>query len=87
MTTRWMQAETVLSTDLGDEMVLLDVGTRAMHTLNPTGRVVWSSIEDGLEATVERMCTQFDIDAVTAQTDAVELVEELVASGLLVERT
>ena len=72
-------------TGLGDEAVLLDTGTRAMHTLNQTEWVVWSSIEDGLEVTVERLCAQFAVDADTALADARELLDELVASDLLVE--
>jgi hypothetical protein len=56
-----------------------------MHTLNETGSVVWSSAEDGLDVVVERLSTQFAVDVDTARADATELLDELVAKGLLAE--
>jgi hypothetical protein len=85
MTTRWTRTDAVMATDLGDEVVLLNVETRAMHTLNETGSVVWSSAEDGLDVVVERLSTQFAVDVDTARADATELLDELVAKGLLAE--
>ena len=86
MAKQWVRPDTVMVSDLGDEVVLLDTATRAMHTLNRTGRVVWMSIEDGIDAAVDRVAAQFAVDADTARRDVVELVDGLVASGLLVER-
>jgi hypothetical protein len=74
-----------MATDLGDEIVILNTESRAMHTLNETGRVVWMFAEDGLDVTVEQLCTTFTIDADTARGDATELLGELVAKGLLDE--
>ena len=56
-----------------------------MHTLNETGRVVWTCAEDGLDVVVEQLCTTFAIDSDTARNDATELLDELVAKGLLDE--
>ena len=86
MTKRWTRRDGVMATDLGDEIVVLNSQSRAMHTLNATGRVVWTCAEDGLDAVVEQLCTTFAIDADTARADATELLDELVAKGLLDER-
>jgi hypothetical protein len=74
-----------MATDLGDEIVVLNSTTRAMHTLNETGRVVWTCAEDGLDVVVDQLCTDFAIDSDTALADATELLDELVAKGLLDE--
>lgn len=85
MTERWSRRDGVMATDLGDEIVVLNSQSRAMHTLNETGRVVWTYAEDGLDVMVEQLCTEFSVDADTARRDAAELLDELVAKGLLDE--
>ena len=57
MTRRWTRCDGVMATDLGDEIVVLNSKSRAMHTLNETGRVVWTCAEDGLDVVVEQLCT------------------------------
>ena len=76
-----------MSTDLGDELVLLNTTNREMHTVNATGRVVWLHAEDGLDVIIEQLRAQFDVDSATATADAQELLDDLLAAGLLVEKT
>ncbi len=85
MTRRWTRRDGVMSTDLGNELVVLNSQTRAMHTLNETGRVVWTWAQHGLDVVVEQLCTTYAIDTDTARSDATELLDQLVAKGLLDE--
>ena len=79
-----MRNPDVISTDLGDEFLLLDPHTRAMFTLNSTGRVVWQHVEDGVDAIVTILTEQFAIGPEQAQTDVRALIAELVSAGLIV---
>jgi hypothetical protein len=74
----------VIETDLGDELVLLDPGTRAMFTLNATGREVWRHLDAGVEAVVTALTSTFGISAQRARSDAIELIAELTGAGLVV---
>lgn len=85
MTRRWIRRDGVMATDLGDEVVVLNSQSRAMHTLNETGCVVWTCAEEGLDVVVEQLCANFLIDSDTVRSDATELLDELVAKGLLDE--
>jgi hypothetical protein len=74
----------VVETDLGDELVLLNVTTRGMFTLNATGRTIWRGYNaGGLEQAVADLETQFEVSAAQARIDALTLLRELHAQGLL----
>jgi predicted RNase H-like nuclease len=78
-----MRNPDVIETDLGDELVLLDPKTRAMFTLNATGREVWRHAEDELDQIVSALTTSFAITADRARGDIVALIAELTSAGLV----
>ena len=67
-------------------MVLLDGADGRYWTLNPSGCVVVKALGDGggLDAAAAALVAEFDIDPDTAALDAVRLVDQLSAAGLLV---
>jgi hypothetical protein len=74
----------VIVTDLEDELVLLDLVSKQMFSLNVIGRVLWLELPRyGLEATVGRITAAFDVAPETAHADAVVLIEHLTANKLL----
>ena len=84
MTPEWTQNPDVIATDLGDELVLLHRNTRAVFTLNATGREVWRRLEEPctIDAAVEAVTTAFTVDEATARTDVTRLLDELIAADL-----
>lgn len=70
---------------LEGEAVLLHAGTKEYFRLNETGQVVWRLIEAGadVDAIVARLLAEFSVDAATARTEAGQLLEQLVAAGLV----
>lgn len=74
---------TVIETDLGDELVLLDPQNQGMFSLNEVGRVIWKHLPSGLEAAIGQVVAEFEIDEATAKQDTLELVEQLKNAGLL----
>lgn len=74
----------VVKTDLGDELLLLNVATRGTYTLNATGRCIWRAYQvGGLEAAVTDLEAQFEVGAAQARSDALALLSDLWAQGLL----
>ena len=85
MTTSWRANDDVIATDLDNELVLLDPTTRAMFTLNATGRVIWQQIEAGHTTAdiVRAVVAAFEIDDITAAADVDTLTLKLSGAGLI----
>ena len=81
----WSRNDDVVATDLDDEIVLLNPATRAVFTLNPTGRAVWHRLADSasLDELVKVLVTEFAVDDVTAARDVRAVLEDLAAAGLV----
>ena len=79
-----MSTARVVETDLGDELVLLNIATRNMFTLNTSGRTIWRGYRSGgLEAAVAELVAQFEVSPAQARRDALVLLRELQTQGLL----
>lgn len=73
---------------VGDEVVVLDLGSREIHGLEGVGAFVWERLGD--EPTLEELTVavveRYRVDAEQAAADLEGFVAELIAAGL-VERT
>lgn len=76
----------VLGTRLENEAVLLHLGTKRYYRLNTTGTVIWTGVEEGLSRAeiVDRLCSEFDVDAGEANRAATALLADLAANELIV---
>ena len=71
---------------LGGEMMIMSAVDSTFFTLNPVATVIWQAADGRtqLSEIVERqVCSEFEIDAETAQRDVERFVEELSAHGIL----
>ena len=70
---------------VGEDLVLLQLDRGTYYSLNSTGAWLWEQIGDG--ATLTQLCAslaeEFGTDAATARNDLTELVDALVAEGLV----
>jgi hypothetical protein len=78
--------DTVLMRTVRDEVVLLDMAGEEYYGLNAVGACVIRSVKDGadVDAAVAAVVDAFDAPEEQIRADVVALVEELVATGLLV---
>ena len=86
MTQAWRRDPAITCTDLETCSVLLDPRTQRVFDLNPTGSVVWASIDEGVETAVERVVSAFAVGEKAARRDVMDLVEQLAEADLLVSR-
>lgn len=56
-----------------------------LHTLNDAATMLWTLAAQGasIDDAAALLCKEFEVDAVTAQTDAAECLDDLVARRIL----
>jgi hypothetical protein len=86
MQARAKPAKDVLFRDLGGETVLLDTASGSYFGLNEVGARIWALLTGGenVASTLATLEAEYDAPAEKLRADLLALVEELVASGLLV---
>jgi hypothetical protein len=77
----------VLAQVVGFEAVLLDLDTEHYFGLDWVGTSMWQALTaaDTLGEAYDRLLDEFEVEPEVLETDLVAFVDELVATGLLVE--
>ncbi|WP_254568522.1 PqqD family protein [Oscillatoria sp. HE19RPO] len=75
----------ILAQELAGEVVLMNIDNEMYYSLNSVGSQIWQLLSDrlDLETAIEQLLRRFDIDEATLRQDVTQLVDELVAQGLL----
>lgn len=82
---RFTRSSDVLSQEVGDEAVLLDLASEKYFGLNPVGRRIWELLEQHpVLGDVHRLlCEEFDADPARIKADLLMLIGQLHTAGLL----
>lgn len=77
---------TVLSREVGDETVLVDLENELYYSLNTTGALVWSRLISGntLPEIIDETAERHGLTPQTARQDVGTLVDQLLSAGLLI---
>lgn len=86
LTTRVCPAPDVLVSQVGDELVLLDLGSEQYFGLDPVARSMWDKLMNGndIETAVDALLEEYEVDRQQLLNDLSNLLEQL-ASRKLVE--
>ncbi len=78
---------TVHARQFDDEVIVLDLEAGTYFSLDSVGSVIWGELAAGrcLEEAASQVVARFEVDEERALRDAVELANELLALGLLVD--
>ena len=78
-------AEAVVSRDLDNETVLLNLDTGIYFGLDPVASDMWRAIQatGSLHDAYEAVCTEYDAEPAVLQADLLQLVAQMLAKGLL----
>lgn len=78
-----------VSSRVGDELVILDLDSSMYYSLDPVGARIFELLQEPtpLDALVEQVTAEFDVDPRTAGADLLALVDTLVAEKLVEART
>lgn len=76
----------VMSRQVGEETVILDLGSGMYFGLDPVGARIWQLIAEGhqVDAVVSRLLSEFEVAEDQLRQDVDNLVSELVSRGLIV---
>jgi hypothetical protein len=77
----------VVSTELGEEAVLLHLQSQRYYTVNETGLAIWSLLAEprSLDEIVDALAQDFEVTREDARTAARAFLDELLADGLVRE--
>ena len=77
----------VISREVGDDTVLLDLASGMYFGVDGVAKRIWESISEGrnLSETAEVIASEYEVDETQAEADVLEFVSELVERGLLAE--
>lgn len=78
-------AENVVSRDLADESVLLNLDTGTYFGLDAVGTRLWHLLAEhgSPELAIETLLTEYDVDAPRLQKDVDTLIDQLIDKKLL----
>ena len=72
---------------LGGEMMIMSAADSTFFTLNETATLIWQAA-DGVtplaQIVVEKICSEYEVDAQTAVRDVEQLVGALAGHGILI---
>lgn len=75
----------VLCKDLGDEAILLDLGTETYFGLDPVGTRFWKLVTTAptIRDAIDAMLEEYDVAPDELERDLGALIDDLVSRGLL----
>lgn len=81
-----------IARDIAGELVLVPIGTAAKNysgliTCNEVGAFIWKQLEaeTEMDALVESILEEFEIDRATAEADAGEFIDKLAELGAVIK--
>ena len=83
--TRYSRAEDVVETEVNGTVVLLHLGNWNYFEFNPVSSAIWSLLETpaDLDAIVNGLEQQFDVDREQCLHDTRKFLDELIAEGIV----
>ena len=75
----------VAARDFDGQMVIMQLATSALFTLNQVGARIWELADGRMTADqiVQRICQEFEVEKAVAERDARDFIERLAKHGVL----
>jgi hypothetical protein len=82
---RVVTAPDVLCRVIGDEAVILHLGTELYLGLDPVGTRMWTVLQESpsIEAAFEALAAEYEVEPGVLRSDLAEFVDELMAQSLV----
>ena len=74
-----------VSSQLGDESVILNVKTGTYFGLNEVGSRIWSLIQEptSLDKVIQTLLDEYEVDPGQCESDVLDLIKELINAALI----
>lgn len=75
-----------ISSDLGEEAVILNLKSGVYHGLNEVGASIWKLIQEPktIKEIEQKLLEEYDVEPEQCQSDLIALLEDLLAAELIV---
>lgn len=82
---RYMPSEAVMASQVGDEVILLDLRGGIYHSLNAVGTPIWTGLTNGKSQPeiVDALVAKFDVTPAVAANDVRAFIDHLLTLGLV----
>jgi|694.fasta_scaffold68172_2 hypothetical protein len=77
--------EQAFATELGDELVIMDIEAGNYITLNKLGKVIWDLLEKphSINELVGKLLERFEVEEVQCRTETLSFIDELEKNKLI----
>ena len=82
---RFRQCDPIMTSQVIDELMMLDLNSGIYHSLNAVGTCIWKSLTDGKcqSEIVGVIVSEFDVPSEAASRDVDAFIAQLLALGLV----
>jgi hypothetical protein len=72
-----------VSCPIGDEVAIFDLASGTYFGLDPLGSFIWNRLPGRVDALIDDVVAEFEVDRATASTDLLALFGDLERAGLV----
>ena len=82
---RFIQNKTIVQSQMGEEVVMLDMESGFYFGLNSVASVIWSLLADeiGFEKLIDQLIAQFDVERSVCEADTKELLDQMLEKNII----
>lgn len=84
---RWKYTGQGIFSNVGGEVVILNLSTNHYYGLNETGTIIWESIEDepNIQDLIDKVMAEYEIDKEACLNDVQSILQQLESLDLITE--
>ena len=82
---RFIQNKAIVQSQIGEEVVMLDMESGFYFGLNSVASVVWSLLADeiGFEKLIDQLIAQFDVERSVCEAETQELLDQMLEKNII----
>lgn len=82
---RFIQNKSIVQSQIGEEVVMLDMESGFYFGLNSVASVIWGLLADeiGFESLIDQLMTKFDVERAVCEADTQELLDQMLDKNII----
>ena len=82
---RFIQNKAIVQSQIGEEVVMLDMESGFYFGLNSVASVIWGLLADEIvfEALIDQLMSQFDVERSVCEADTQELLNQMLEKNII----
>ena len=82
---RFIQNKTIVQSQIGEEVVMLDMESGFYFGLNSVASVIWGLLADeiGFEKLIDQLMAQFNVERSVCEADTQELLDQMLEINII----